>query len=110
MNFSEYQSAATRTANAETAFGGYYPMAAHALGLTGEAGEVADLIKKNLAHGHTLDTEKLVYELGDVLWYISALATDFGFDLTYVAERNIEKLKRRYQDKFSVEASVNRKD
>lgn len=42
------------------------------LGLLGESGEVADLVKKATAHGHTLDREKLVKELGDVLWYAVA--------------------------------------
>ena len=77
-------------------------------GLTGESGEVADLIKKHFGHGHVLDQDKLKKELGDVLWYLSQLAEQFGLELSDVAETNIDKLKKRYPDGFSEEASRNR--
>lgn len=50
----------------------------HSLGLVGEAGEVADLVKKWVLHGHELDKPKLIKELGDVLWYNVALRLDTG--------------------------------
>lgn len=50
----------------------------HLLGLVGESGEVCDLVKKHVLHGHALDREKLIKELGDVLWYNIALRLDAG--------------------------------
>lgn len=78
------------------------------LGIAGEAGEVADLLKKHLGHGHELDREKLIKELGDCLWYIAALATWLGVPLSEVAEKNIEKLRARYPNGFDSERSKNR--
>lgn len=79
-----------------------------ALGITGEAGEVADMIKKHIFHGHGLDTDALVKEIGDVCWYVALLCTAIGVDLASVMEKNIEKLKTRYPEGFSSEASINR--
>lgn len=78
------------------------------LGVAGEAGEVADLIKKHVGHGHPLDVSKLKYELGDVLWYVAALADICGLTLDDVAAANIEKLRARYPDGFSSERSIHR--
>jgi len=79
-----------------------------ALGLTGESGEVADLIKKWIGHDHPLDLEKLRKELGDVLWYIAAIADNFHIDLSDIAVTNILKLRSRYPDGFSSKMSQNR--
>lgn len=79
-------------------------------GLTGEAGEVADLIKKHFGHGHVLDHDKLKKELGDVMWYLSQLAEQFDLNMEDIAEANITKLKARYPNGFSEEASINRKE
>lgn len=83
-------------------------MAILALGVAGEAGEVADYIKKFVGHGHALDRDKLANELGDVLWYVAVLADEIGYDLGTVAFKNIEKLKARYPSGFSSERSINR--
>jgi NTP pyrophosphatase (non-canonical NTP hydrolase) len=80
------------------------------MGLNGEAGECIDLVKKHLFQGHTLDREKLINELGDVLWYIAQTATGLGIELGDVAERNIDKLKARYPDGFSDARSINREE
>jgi NTP pyrophosphatase (non-canonical NTP hydrolase) len=80
-----------------------------ALGLSGEAGETTDLIKKIVYHGHTFDADHLVKELGDVLWYAAYLATTLGISLSYVMEMNIAKLKARYPEGFDAEKSINRK-
>ena len=79
------------------------------LGLGGESGEVLDLIKHAVYHEDTaLDKMELAKELGDVLWYVSAIATTCGIDLADVAELNRAKLNHRYNGAFSVEASANR--
>ncbi len=80
-----------------------------ALGLTGEAGEVADLVKKMTAHGHAWDKDKLADELGDVLWYLAEAASTLEMSLGEIAQLNVDKLKKRYPDGFSSDASINRK-
>lgn len=68
-----------------------------ALGLAGEAGEVADKVKKIYRDDRT-DARflaEIAKEIGDVMWYCAALANDLGFDLQQVAEMNIYKLKSR---------------
>ena len=79
-----------------------------ALGLTGEAGEVADHIKKHIFHEHFLDKYHLVKELGDVMWYVVLLCHAIDIDVEEVLRLNIDKLKDRYPGGFSVEASKNR--
>lgn len=79
-------------------------------GLTEEAGEVVGIIKKTLFHGHTLKREKLTEELGDLLWYLTAIATTEGLSLEEIAKENLEKSRRRYPDGFSFEKSINREE
>ena len=82
-----------------------------AMGMCGEAGEVSELIKKYAYHGHTIDTEHLARELGDVLWYVSYMAHLFGYPLGKIMAINQEKLAKRYPDgKFDAERSRNRKE
>lgn len=82
-----------------------------AIGMCGEAGEVSELIKKYAYHEHTIDTEHLARELGDVLWYVSYMADLFGYSLGKIMEMNQEKLAKRYPDgKFDAERSKNRKE
>ena len=73
------------------------------MGLCGESGEVIDIVKKHLAQGHELDREKIIKELGDVAWYMAEIATVLDVDLEDVFIQNIEKLKKRYPEGFSVE-------
>jgi NTP pyrophosphatase (non-canonical NTP hydrolase) len=80
------------------------------LGLAGEAGEFADMMKKHVGHGHPLNRDKAKKELGDVLWYLATLADGLGLRLSDVADSNIEKLRARYPDGFSSERSINRAD
>lgn len=71
------------------------------LGLTGEAGEAADKIKKIIRDKGGVvsneDQESIVKELGDTLWYIASIARYLGVSLSDVAEGNIEKLESRWQ-------------
>ena len=65
------------------------------LGLAGEAGEIANKMKKVARDGYVLEISDLRAELGDVLWYVAALAADYDIDLQDVLEYNMEKLKSR---------------
>lgn len=80
-----------------------------ALGLCGESGEVADIIKKHTFQGHVLDVDKLKDELGDVFWYIALLCDVCGFTFEEIQEHNINKLKKRYPEEFEEQKSINRK-
>lgn len=84
------------------------------LGLSGEVGEVNDIIKKYMYHGHKLDDdmkEKIILELGDVCWYVALMAWAINkTKFEEVLNKNIAKLDKRYQGKFSTEKSVNRKE
>jgi NTP pyrophosphatase (non-canonical NTP hydrolase) len=106
MNLNEFQSLSIRTMPGNDDRG----VTNYALGLAGESGEVVDIIKKNVFHGHEPDREAIKKELGDVMHYVAGLAWMYGFTLEEVAQGNIDKLKKRYPDGFSVEASVNRID
>ena len=81
------------------------------LGLAGEAGECADLLKKARFQGHTFDNEKMKEELGDVLWYIAETCDGLGIRLEEVAQGNLDKLHKRYHgSKFNSEYSIHRKE
>lgn len=105
MNINDYQKQAERTSgsldSADQILNGV-------MGLNGEAGECIDIVKKCLFQGHELNREKLIDELGDVLWYIAQTATGLGVNMQAVAEQNIAKLRARYPDGFSSERSINR--
>lgn len=103
MTFAEYQKLAMRTA-ADS------PIECAALGLCGEAGEFADLLKKHLYHGHPLIHDRATKELGDVLWYVALACERLGVSLEAVARANIEKLLKRYPEGFSTKASLARAD
>ena len=79
------------------------------LGLTGEAGECADYVKKHLFQGHELNKKKLAEELGDVAWYVALAAYALDYDLSDILEMNIKKLEERYPEGFDPERSINRK-
>lgn len=79
-----------------------------ALGLAGEAGEVADSLKKMLFHGHPLDVPAVRDELGDVMWYVMFLCDTLGFTLEEVMAGNVQKRLRRYPEGFSPERSIHR--
>jgi NTP pyrophosphatase (non-canonical NTP hydrolase) len=96
MTLSEYQKQASKTAQyPDIGNNPYYPT----MGLCGEAGEVAEKVKKVMRdNGGVFDKERkdsIKKELGDVLWYVSQLANELGFDLDDIAEENISKLQSR---------------
>ncbi len=95
MELSDYQRLSRRTAEYPRETWLSYP----ALGLAGEAGEVAEHAKKALRDdGGTVSAERraaMAKELGDVLWYVAQLASELGLELEEIAEGNLEKLLSR---------------
>ena len=95
MELSDYQRVSRRTAGYPREAWLAYP----ALGLAGEAGEVAEHAKKAIRDdGATVTDERreaIAKELGDVLWYVAQLATELDLDLEEIATGNLEKLRSR---------------
>jgi NTP pyrophosphatase (non-canonical NTP hydrolase) len=79
------------------------------MGMAGEAGEVVDLVKKIVFYGRGMDPQKLIEEMGDLVWYINLAI--YALDTTWetVLATNIAKLSARYPDlKFSADRANNR--
>lgn len=104
MTLSEYQEKASKTALYPKEHGFTYTV----LGLSGEAGEIADKYKKVIRdQGGVMSDEKkseIAKELGDVLWYVAMAAHELGYDLDEVAKRNIDKLQSR-KDRGKIQGS-----
>jgi NTP pyrophosphatase (non-canonical NTP hydrolase) len=83
-------------------------LAVAALGLVCEAGEVGDIIKKELAQGHPTNLPKIVDELGDTFYYMVKVMELYGISLTDIIAANIEKRQIRYPDGFDPEKSIGR--
>lgn len=99
MTLDEYQKKALSTNIND----GTYIFFDRMFGLVGEAGEMADKVKKwirdDKAEWEKLDKEVLASELGDVLWYVATLADTMGFTLDDIAQKNVSKLSDRYHRK-----------
>ena len=106
MSLNEYQALAQRTSRKELTprehlFNGV-------LGMAGEAGECADLVKKHCYQDGREIIQNLKDEAGDVLWYVVEVISAMGWTLEEVAQNNVEKLKRRYPAGFDADRSLNR--
>jgi len=99
LTFSEYQEKAKETAlYPNVGNNPYYPT----LGLTGEAGEISNKVKKIMRDKDgSIDDETrddIKKELGDVLWYVAAVASEFGLNMGDIASKNYDKLKKRQEE------------
>lgn len=96
MTFNDYQRIASQTAIFPQELKVLYPV----IGLAGETGEVAEKVKKTVRdHGGVFDDERraeIAKELGDVLWYVAAIASDLGLALDEVAQTNVDKILSRH--------------
>ena len=79
------------------------------IGLSTESGEFLDALKKHIFYGKELDRVNLAEEMGDMFWYMAIVADELGFEFEEVMQRNIQKLKARYGEKFS-EAKAETRD
>lgn len=110
MTGNEYQKCALRTAGSYDEQRPYGLLTNGVMGLCGESGECIDIVKKWMHQGHELNPEHLAEELGDVAWYLAVTAHAIGYDLDTIFQMNVDKLKKRYPDGFSVEKSVHREE
>lgn len=102
MNFKDYQKEASKTI--PEGFTKEQMIENAIYGLVGEFGEVVDLLKKARFQGHTLDKEKVILELGDVLWYLAEAATGAELNL-YANYKSREGLYKVYE--FSKDTEIN---
>lgn len=109
MTGNEYQKEALRTANMDY-YTAYERLTNGALGLCGEAGEVADIIKKALFQGHDVNEQHIAEELGDCAWYLAITADAIGMKLDDILEMNKTKLRKRYPNGFDSEKSIHREE
>lgn len=79
-----------------------------AMGLCTEAGELMDAYKKHVFYGKPLDVTNIKEELGDVLWYVAELCEVYNFTFEELMELCIAKLRKRYPQKFTPDAALNR--
>lgn len=98
MTFRQYQNQAIKFLGENLTYGERLNLAA--LGLNGEAGQFADAWKKHIYHHKQFNTEQFILELGDILWYISLAAKPLGTSLQEIAEKNIQKLSKRYPQRL----------
>lgn len=106
ITLNEYQDMASRTIN-----GSMSPneMTQHALyGMGSELGELYSIFQHMLQERSSVDCSELKKELGDLMWFVAEFATANCWSLNEIAQKNIEKLMKRYPDGFSEERSKNR--
>lgn len=80
------------------------------IGLSGEAGEVSELVKKHVYYGKQLSKSEIISEVGDCLWYINILLNSIGASFSEAMEANVKKLSKRYPNGYSDEAALSRAD
>lgn len=105
QNIDDYQLYCRRTVNPEGD-----DVRNYALGLAGEAGEVADFIKKCCYQGHMCDDEIIKKELGDIMWYVSNMAYLHCLKMSDILQANNDKLQKRYPNGFEASRSIIRED
>ena len=106
MNFQEYQEKALKTDRIPPENNN--EIVVPLLGLAGEAGELLSEYKKHLRDGkaHRLFKERVLEELGDLLWYIANLSSKFNLDLGYVAEHNLQKCRDRWGGEDAAQTEI----
>ena len=80
------------------------------MGLAGETGETIDIFKKHIYQGKELDINDVIEEIGDILWYVANLCNVNKITMRECIESNIEKLRKRYPNGFTVKDALERVD
>lgn len=80
------------------------------MGLAGETGETVDIFKKHIYQGKDLDINDVIEEIGDILWYIANLCNVNKITMKECMESNVEKLRKRYPNGFSIKDALERVD
>lgn len=118
MNFEKYQEAAKITDRTDIGYSNLHREISSeelrrlhmALGVAGEAGEMADAIKKAVFYRKPLDIENVIEEAGDILWYLANLLSSVDSSFDEAMTRNYLKLRARYPEGFTNADAIARKD
>jgi NTP pyrophosphatase (non-canonical NTP hydrolase) len=111
MKLKDYKEQSERTESKTYYFNRITESTLHGvIGIITEAGELLDAIKKGIFYGQVIDKENIKEELGDIMWYIAILLREFDWDMKDILSDNIDKLKKRYPEKFTTENSKLRLD
>ena len=105
MNIKEFQEVSKRTMKWDE-----FSHLHCAMGVSGEAGEVVDIIKKSHFYNKPIDKNHLDEEIGDVMFYIVNLASCYGLDFETILENNFNKLSKRYPKGYNDKDAVTRMD
>lgn len=70
------------------------------IGVSGEAGELLDAVKKHVIYQKPLDVENVKEEIGDLYFYIQGIVNGLGLDIEEIGRQNVAKLKKRYGEKY----------
>ena len=107
MTPKQYMKAASRTMPTKDDYAfdglnGLTPEIEHAIiGITSEAGELTDIIKKVKMYHQQLDKVNLIEEAGDIMWYLAVLSKATGVSFEEIWKKNIDKLKIRWPEKYN---------
>ena len=105
-NMNEYAARALRLANN---LGPEGDLIHATLGITSEAGEIADAVKKHFAYGKPLNRDNVLEELGDLAWFMTLMMANLKTSWPEITAMNIAKLEKRYPDlKFNAEHATDR--
>lgn len=111
MNLKKYELESSRTMAPGVHLEAFKVDTLHGIiGVSTEAGELLDAVKKGLFYGRKPDLENIREEIGDTMWYIMAIIRSEGWDLEEILQENISKLKLRYPEQFTTELSEKRLD
>ncbi|RLI65901.1 MAG: hypothetical protein DRO67_01990 [Candidatus Asgardarchaeum californiense] len=111
MNLEEYEKESSRTMAPTMYDGAFITETLHGIiGISTEAGELLDAVKKGLFYGHAPDMDNIREEIGDIMWYIMAVVRAEGWSLEEIMQENIDKLRIRYPEQFTKELSKDRLD
>lgn len=78
------------------------------MGISTEAGELLDVMKKYLAYGRIIDRVNIAEEIGDVLWYVAIILRELEMSFEDAMQMNINKLEKRFPEKFTEENATQR--
>ena len=81
-----------------------------AIGVSGEAGELLDAVKKHVIYGKPLDRENVIEELGDIEFYLAGIRNTLGVPRSFIIESNVAKLQKRYPVQYTDAAAIARAD
>ena len=89
---------------------GKYDLLHATLGIAGESGELVDAVKKHVIYGKPLDIENMREEFGDIMWYVALMCRTLDMSLEDLFQENIDKLAKRYPEKYTDELASARLD